>query len=178
MQAYWLVAGTNPTLQLCTQSAQRVIVVCCSSALDCPVAGAWAELELDTRSKTYKGDALVWLSHLKRRACDGLQEAVLMRQCTLQSCRVSSTVPSSACLLVACSYQGMGTALVECKKGCKCQATKLDGAWDQRMSLFWMLKLYVSQHERCRLRVTVSGKPDDPDEQAGGHKVTLVRLGL
>lgn len=98
--------------------------------------GAWAEIVVDTCSKTYQGDALVWLSHLK-------------------------------------SYRGMGVALVECKEGCTCQPAKLDGKYDRHVSVFWMLKFFVSQHERCRLQVTIT---DEPAGQQGEHKVTLAAV--
>lgn len=50
-------------------------------------------------------------------------------------------VPSS---LPRCSYQGMGTALIECKSGCTCEPTKLDGTWNRRASLFWSTRVFVS----------------------------------
>ncbi|PRW61022.1 hypothetical protein C2E21_0416 [Chlorella sorokiniana] len=67
----------------------------------------------------------------------------------------------------------MGVALVECKEGCTCQPAKLDGKYDKPVSIFWMLKLFVSQHERCRLRVTIT---NEPAGQQGAHKVTLAAI--
>lgn len=62
-------------------------------------------------------------------------------------------------------------ALVECKEGGTCQPAKLDGKYDRPVSVFWMLKFFVSQHERCRLQVTITAEPAG---QQGEHKVTLV----
>ena len=71
--------------------------------------GAWAELEVDSRSAAAHGETQVWLSHLR-------------------------------------SYQGMGTARIECKSGCTCTPTLLDGTWNRRASLFWITRLYVRPH--------------------------------
>ena len=65
----------------------------------------------------------------------------------------------------------MGVALVECKEGCTCQPAKLDGRYERGASIFWMLKVFVSQQEHCCLRVTIT---DEPAGQQDEHKVTLV----
>ena len=63
--------------------------------------------------------------------------------------------PPTSCLAL-CSYQCMGTALIECKSGCTCEPTKLDGTWNRRASLFWSTRVFVSctlchavQHGSC-----------------------------
>jgi len=42
------------------------------------------------------------------------------------------------------SYQGMGTALVECVSGCKCERNILDGTWGREASLFTVMRFHVS----------------------------------
>lgn len=42
------------------------------------------------------------------------------------------------------SYEGMGTALVECKSGCKCEPSILDGTWGRDASLFTVMRFHVS----------------------------------
>ncbi|KAL4427825.1 hypothetical protein ABPG75_001914 [Micractinium tetrahymenae] len=71
------------------------------------------------------------------------------------------------------SYAGMGTARAECRDGCVCNSTTLDGTWEQRVSLFYMTRFPVSRHPRCRIRVTVSDQPGAYSAD-NGHKVTLV----
>ncbi|PRW60897.1 hypothetical protein C2E21_0415 [Chlorella sorokiniana] len=39
-----------------------------------------------------------------------------------------------------------------------------------------MVKLFVSQHERCRLRVTISAEPGENPDPRGEHKVTLAAV--
>ncbi|KAI7839286.1 hypothetical protein COHA_006984 [Chlorella ohadii] len=72
------------------------------------------------------------------------------------------------------SYQGMGTALIECKSGCTCEPTKLDGTWSRRASLFWSTRVFVSRHPQCLIRVTVL--PDAGEFPQEGHKVALVAV--
>ena len=74
------------------------------------------------------------------------------------------------------SYEGMGTALVQCKAGCQCKPTTLDGTWGQRGTVTQLAQLYVSQHPRCRLRVTVSKEPGQHPDPQGRRKVTLVAV--
>ena len=42
------------------------------------------------------------------------------------------------------SYQGMGTALVQCVSGCKCEQSILDGTWGRDASLFTVMRFHVS----------------------------------
>ncbi|EFN58310.1 hypothetical protein CHLNCDRAFT_142315 [Chlorella variabilis] len=72
------------------------------------------------------------------------------------------------------SYRGMGTALIECVSGCTCAPAKLDGTWQRRASLFWMTRFIVTQHRRCRVRVTVLDEAGEFPQE--GHKVTLVAV--
>lgn len=58
-------------------------------------------------------------------------------------------------LLFLRSWHGMGRALLECSKGCKCEQTELDGHWDREATLTDLYTLQVSPHPQCRLRVTV-----------------------
>lgn len=41
------------------------------------------------------------------------------------------------------SYQGMGTALVQCVSGCKCEQSILDGTWGRDASLFTVMRFHV-----------------------------------
>lgn len=66
------------------------------------------------------------------------------------------------------SYEGMGQARVQCVSGCKCVATTVNARWKQKVSLTQMHQFKVSQHPRCKLRVTIV-QPDD----GGGSKVQL-----
>lgn len=70
------------------------------------------------------------------------------------------------------SYAGMGTAWVTCESGCKCDPIRLDGTWAQRASLPWVARLFVSQHESCRIRIKVSKQPGRVPQD--GHRVVLV----
>ncbi|KAL4440672.1 hypothetical protein ABPG77_000381 [Micractinium sp. CCAP 211/92] len=72
------------------------------------------------------------------------------------------------------SYDGMGQARVECVSGCKCAATAFDARWKQKVSLTQMHQFKVSQHPRCRVRVTIA-QPGD-DSSSGGSKVQLNAL--
>lgn len=59
-------------------------------------------------------------------------------------CPIIAPSACSSCPVLRCSYQGMGTALIECKQGCTCEPTKLDGTWNRRASLFWSTRVFVS----------------------------------
>lgn len=73
-------------------------------------------------------------------------------------------------------YEGFGTASVECVSGCVC-STKgrvLDGTWAQKATLMQIHRFQVSQHQRCRVRVTVRKQPGAVPQE--GHKVTLTAI--
>ncbi|KAL4436103.1 hypothetical protein ABPG77_005551 [Micractinium sp. CCAP 211/92] len=71
------------------------------------------------------------------------------------------------------SYEHMGTARVECRRGCSCPLSRLDATWAKRASLNQIHSFQVSQHKRCVVRVTVNG-PDKPGVRpSDGHKVQL-----
>ena len=85
------------------------------------LAGAWAELEVDTRpnpaafgSGSSPSETVVWLSHLR-------------------------------------SYEGMGTARIECVSGCSCVNATLDGTWSQRASVVSFTRFLVRRGERLRM---------------------------
>ncbi|PRW56718.1 hypothetical protein C2E21_4783 [Chlorella sorokiniana] len=65
------------------------------------------------------------------------------------------------------SYQGMGLARVTCAAGCSCKPGLVDGLWRQHTSLMQMTSLQVSQHPRCRLRVTIVPRPGQAGGEAG-----------
>ncbi|PRW45267.1 hypothetical protein C2E21_6426 [Chlorella sorokiniana] len=72
------------------------------------------------------------------------------------------------------SYQGMGTALVECVSGCKCERSILDGTWGREASLFTVMRFHVTRSPACRIRVTVLSQPGRKKQK--GHKVTLAAI--
>lgn len=53
------------------------------------------------------------------------------------------------------SYQKMGLARVECRSGCTCPPSVMDGLWGDHTSLQQMHSFRASQAQRCRLRVTI-----------------------
>ncbi|KAL4423959.1 hypothetical protein ABPG75_001260 [Micractinium tetrahymenae] len=53
------------------------------------------------------------------------------------------------------SYEGMGVADVTCASGCTCEPGKINSQWSRRASIFSTHEQRVSQHARCRLRVTI-----------------------
>lgn len=57
----------------------------------------------------------------------------------------------------------MGLARVECRSGCTCGPTVVDGLWGDHTSLQQMHSFRASQAQRCRLRVTIV-----PRKGAGG----------
>ncbi|PSC72893.1 photosystem II reaction cent isoform B [Micractinium conductrix] len=74
------------------------------------------------------------------------------------------------------SYQGMGVARVECKRDCTCLPTRIDGRWKQRVSLTQMHEFQVSQHPRCRVRITIERRPSAGGRKHGGGKMHLSAL--
>ncbi|KAL4423775.1 hypothetical protein ABPG75_001076 [Micractinium tetrahymenae] len=72
------------------------------------------------------------------------------------------------------SFEGMGTAAIECVAGCSCSRRTLDGTWDTPASLQQMRKFTVSQHPRCRVRISVRSVPGEVPQK--GHKVALFGL--
>lgn len=65
------------------------------------------------------------------------------------------------------SYQGMGLARVECRSGCSCTPTLVDGLWDDHTSLVQMHSFQASQHPRCRIRVTIVPRKGERAASAG-----------
>ncbi|KAL4423591.1 hypothetical protein ABPG77_004631 [Micractinium sp. CCAP 211/92] len=108
--------------------------------------GQWAELVLDTRAdgKSIKADK------------DGKK------------------VKANIWLSYLRSYEHMGVARVECRSGCKCEPTKIDGTWKDQVSLQQIHMFRVSQHPKCVVRVTIT------DEQgvakSDGHKMSLTAV--
>ncbi|KAK9826476.1 hypothetical protein WJX81_003204 [Elliptochloris bilobata] len=74
---------------------------------------------------------------------------------------------------VLMSYEGMGTGLLECVRGCHCAVTHLDCHWDKPMSIkeWWHMK--VTQSSECVLRLT-----NAQATSSGGHKLKLEALTL
>ncbi|KAI3436557.1 hypothetical protein D9Q98_005973 [Chlorella vulgaris] len=53
------------------------------------------------------------------------------------------------------SYQGMGLARVVCKSGCECAESLVEAQWRQLVSLTQTHSFQVTQHPKCRLRLTI-----------------------
>ncbi|PSC75050.1 hypothetical protein C2E20_1732 [Micractinium conductrix] len=70
----------------------------------------------------------------------------------------------------------MGTALVKCAAGCRCRPSVLGGTSASRATVFRAHAFQVSQHARCRLRVTVRQQPGMVPEE--GHKVMLAAVAV
>eukprot|EP00887_Chlorella_sp_A99_P007996 scaffold12.g7996.t1 len=85
----------------------------------------------------------------------------------------NETEKTQAVLGYLASYERMGRARVECVANCSCEASTIDALWEQRVSLFQMHAMQVTQHEACRLRVTVLNATSDP---GGGTRVKLSGL--
>lgn len=64
--------------------------------------------------------------------------------------------------------QHMGVARVECRSGCSCDKTRLDGTWATPVSLQQIHTFRVTQHEACVIRVTVLD--EDGEQPSEGHK--------
>ncbi|KAL4429381.1 hypothetical protein ABPG77_005155 [Micractinium sp. CCAP 211/92] len=73
-------------------------------------------------------------------------------------------------------YEGFGTASLQCVSGCICsgKGRVLDGTWKQKATLMQIHRFQVSQHARCRVRVTVRKEPGAVPQE--GHKVTLTAI--
>lgn len=69
------------------------------------------------------------------------------------------------------SYAGMGRARVECRSGCTCEPSVLEGHWGVKASMQMIHKFRASQSARCTLRVTVLQQTG-----SGGRKVKLAGL--
>ncbi|KAL4430719.1 hypothetical protein ABPG75_005975 [Micractinium tetrahymenae] len=70
------------------------------------------------------------------------------------------------------SYEGMGRASVECVSGCTCAPNVLDGWWERHASLQVMHTIRVSEHPKCRIKLTVLDESSGKGK-AAGHKVKL-----
>ncbi|EFN59047.1 expressed protein [Chlorella variabilis] len=68
--------------------------------------------------------------------------------------------------------QGMGKAEVECISGCECETTVLDGWWERHASLQVMHTVMVTEHPKCRIKLTVLDESSGKGK-AAGHKVKL-----
>ncbi|PSC71318.1 hypothetical protein C2E20_5316 [Micractinium conductrix] len=73
-------------------------------------------------------------------------------------------------------YQGFGTAAVDCVRGCRCSGNGriLDGTWKQDATLMQIHRFQVTQHKKCRVRITVRPEPGEVPQK--GHKVTLTAI--
>ncbi|EFN58305.1 expressed protein [Chlorella variabilis] len=101
--------------------------------------GAWVELEISTQQE---------------RAVEGAQKAD------------APTRHATVHLGYLRSYVHMALARAECTSGCTCEPTYLDGLWAQRSSLtqihsFEASPAAVTQHPRCRIRVTIVPRTAD-----------------
>lgn len=78
------------------------------------------------------------------------------------------------------SYQGMGTARVECVSGCKCDPSWLDGTWDRQASLFTILRFHVrpgagfSAERSCCIRSVRSSCPLAPLPSANACRASFL----
>lgn len=66
------------------------------------------------------------------------------------------------------SFAHMGWAEVSCLSGCQCAASRFNGHCEEKKSVLVLHRLFVSQHERCELGVTVLN-----DTDSGEHKVKV-----
>ena len=64
--------------------------------------------------------------------------------------------------------------MAECTSGCACAPRRLDGTTRHRVSLLMPFIFEVSQHEACRIRVTVA--PEPGEFPSGEHKVVLAAV--
>eukprot|EP00887_Chlorella_sp_A99_P006012 scaffold27.g6012.t1 len=110
------------------------------------VGGATADILLDTRSSDKDSNT----------SAAGAQE-----------------LKNQALIGYMASYEHMGQARVECVANCSCNATQFDALWSVRASVMQFHPVLVTQHEACRLRVTVLNETRDP---GGGKKIKLSGL--
>ncbi|KAL4422911.1 hypothetical protein ABPG75_009108 [Micractinium tetrahymenae] len=110
--------------------------------------GSWVEIEVDTRP------------------CAGQPPGAA--NCTLAAAQAAVLLGHLR------SYAGMGTAAIQCRSGCSCRPSTLDGTSASRASVFKIHSFKVTQHRRCRFRVTVSKEPGATPQQ--GHKVMLAAI--
>lgn len=108
--------------------------------------GDWAELQLDTRAdgKGVKEDK------------DGKK------------------VKANIWLSYLRSYEHMGVARVECRSGCSCDSSRLDGTWERQVSLQQIHMFKASQHAKCVIRVTIVDERGEVESD--GHKITLMAV--
>lgn len=161
-------------------------------ALHLPInAGAWAEMEIDTRlppAVPSNASATVWLAFLKSYAHMGVADVACVAGCACPPSRLDGTTEHRISLLMPFIWQasenspraGWVGAVVECRWP-SCVPRLL-----HRCSLCNRLRLaaarlptlptqpQVSQHEACRIRVTVSG--DAGRVPSGEHKVVLAAI--
>ncbi|KAI3430747.1 hypothetical protein D9Q98_009159 [Chlorella vulgaris] len=70
------------------------------------------------------------------------------------------------------SYEGMGTARVECVSGCSCDPSTVVNSWAVATSVFEAFSFQATQHQRCRVRVTIVNTDGVAADQL--QKVVLV----
>lgn len=124
-------------------------------------AGDWAELEVDTTASdgSPPSHTYIWCAQLGCRggSCasgdDPLHawfpiQAGLAHHQARQGIRkrtepavLAPALPRRLSHLA--SYQGMGTAAVECVSGCRCKRNVLDGTWERDASLFTIMRFHV-----------------------------------
>eukprot|EP00887_Chlorella_sp_A99_P000470 scaffold17.g470.t1 len=125
---------------------------------------AWVELSLDSRSSS---DAV----SLEQQQAEWQRQADNTSNSSDSSNSNSGTRTSLILLGHLASYTGMGQARVECLSGCACNASTLDGHWQKSASLQVMHAIQVTEHPKCRMRVTILDS-----SSSGGHKVKLTAL--
>jgi hypothetical protein len=70
------------------------------------------------------------------------------------------------------SYQHMGKANLTCTAGCACKPLLLNGHTHHRHSIPRNVKVAVSQHRACRVRITIVN-----ETETGEHKFKLLGVG-
>lgn len=110
--------------------------------------GSWVEIEVDTRPRPAQS------ASGSNHSLAGAQAVVLVGHLR--------------------SYVGMGAAAVDCRSGCTCRPSTLDGTSASRASVFKIHSFKVTQHRRCRFRVTVLEEPGATPQE--GHKVMLAAV--
>jgi hypothetical protein len=80
---------------------------------------------------------------------------------------------ASVVLTILSSYQHMGMADLSCTQGCTCLPKTANGHTPKKHSVPRIIKLPVSQHEACRVRLAISEATD-----SGGHKFKVVGVGV
>jgi hypothetical protein len=65
----------------------------------------------------------------------------------------------------------MGVASQACVSGCGCKPSRIDATTPHLLSLFMPFVFEVTQHEHCRIRITIL--PDAGQVPSGEHKFAV-----